>query len=335
MDIHFHEPLREALAQAVRVDDQDLQVAATREGVGNRVGPTDQADPRRIRQLFDKGLGGGVILDGLQGLAGTGSGVTGRKHVGAQPYQMARCRLASEHAAAGGHESMRIVGEAGERDSGFTHGQTLIDACGSGHIAQALDGVHLAEASHDDQPIPAARRRDLPNRRQDALASRSVASSPAPDVSLDPLQGDPRPLQDWVTTFHLVLVVVDPFTYESAWLVDTAGRILQAFAGADCRPAWLVTGNDDQAREFLGPWADEMLTFTDPDRAVVRSMGLESLPALVHLDQSLNIAGLAEGWHPDAWQDTAVNLADVMSWSFPRIPSAGDPAAYDGTPALG
>lgn len=177
-------------------------------------------------------------------------------------------------------------------------------------------------------------RPDLPNRRVDALASRLVASSPAPDISLDPLQGDSRPLQDWVTTFHLVLVVLDPFTYESSWLVDTAGRILQSFVGADCRPAWLVTGNDEQVREFLGPWADEHLAFADPDRAVVTSLGLESLPALVHIDQSLDVAGSAEGWDPEAWHGVAVNLAKAMSWSYPQIPAAGDPAAYSGTPAL-
>jgi hypothetical protein len=162
-----------------------------------------------------------------------------------------------------------------------------------------------------------------------------VANSPAPDLSLDPLQGDPRPLQDWVTTFHLVLVVLDPYTYESAWLIETAGRILKSFEEADCRPAWLVTGDDEQAREFLGPWAEEMLTFTDPDRALVKSLGLESLPALVHLDQALNVEGVAEGWQPPEWQEVAMNLAQVMSWTYPQIPGSGDPAAYTGTPALG
>jgi hypothetical protein len=174
----------------------------------------------------------------------------------------------------------------------------------------------------------------LPDPATDALASRFVASSPAPDVSLDPLQGDPRPLQDWVTTFHLVLVVLDPFTYESSWLLDTAGRILRPFVGADCRTAWLVTGTDDEARKFLGPWADEFLAFTDPDRALVRSLELETLPAFVHLDQALNVEGSAEGWDPAAWQDVATNLGQVMSWSHPLIPSAGDPAPYTGTPAI-
>ncbi|NCY17386.1 MAG: hypothetical protein EBX39_11590, partial [Actinobacteria bacterium] len=33
---------------------------------------------------------------------------------------------------------------------------------------------------------------------------------------------------------------LDPFTLESSWILETAGRILTAFHGADCRVAWLV-----------------------------------------------------------------------------------------------
>lgn len=145
--------------------------------------------------------------------------------------------------------------------------------------------------------------------------------------------GDPRPIDDWVTTFHLVLVAIDPFTHESAWLIDTAGRILTAFTGADCRVAWLVTGTDDQAREFLGPWSEELLTFTDPDRTVVKSLGLENLPAFVHIDQGLNLLGAAEGWHPGEWRAIATELARQMSWTRPAIPGPDDPTPYDGAPA--
>ena len=78
---------------------------------------------------------------------------------------------------------------------------------------------------------------------------------PPGDVKLTPLQGEPRTLQEWLTTFHLVVVVLDPYTYESAWLLDTAGRILSEFRGADCRVGFLVTANAEDARQFLGPWA--------------------------------------------------------------------------------
>ena len=154
-------------------------------------------------------------------------------------------------------------------------------------------------------------------------------------MTLDPLQGDPRPLEDWVTTFHLVFVVLDPYTYESSWLIDTAGRILSSFNGADVRPSWVVTANKDDVRGFLGPWSDTLLTFADPDRQVVRALGLERLPAIVHLNQGLQVVASAEGWHPDQWREVTDNLASLMRWSRPAVPAAGDPVPYDGTPALG
>jgi hypothetical protein len=154
-------------------------------------------------------------------------------------------------------------------------------------------------------------------------------------LSLAPVGGEARPIEDWVTTFHLVVVAVDPFTHESGWLLDTAGRILEAFIGADCRVAWLVAGTDDQARQFLGPWGERLLAFADPDRAIIEALGLERLPAVVHLDHELRIVGSAEGWNPAEWRRVADGLAAVMSWTRPAIPGPKDPTPYQGTPALG
>jgi hypothetical protein len=153
------------------------------------------------------------------------------------------------------------------------------------------------------------------------------------DVTLTPLEGEPRTVEEWTTTFHLVFVVLDPYTYESAWILDRAGKILRVFAEADCRVAWLVTCPPDEAREFLGPWAKEFLTFVDPDRSAVKAMGVERLPAFVHLNQDHAVEGKAEGWQPDDWREVADHLAEVMSWSRPTIPQPGDPVPYEGTPA--
>jgi hypothetical protein len=150
------------------------------------------------------------------------------------------------------------------------------------------------------------------------------------DTLLAPLDGEARPLPEWLTTFQLVVVAVDPFTYESAWIIDTAGRILRAFDGADCRVAWIVTGTADQARMFLGPWASELLTFVDPDRTTVGALGVERLPAFLHVRQDLTVAGRAEGWEPERWHDVAAELAGEMSWLAPVIPETGDPAPYEG-----
>jgi hypothetical protein len=131
------------------------------------------------------------------------------------------------------------------------------------------------------------------------------------------------------------LVVLDPFTHESAWMLPTAARILQVFAQADCRVAWLVTGTADEARMFLGPWADEMQTFVDPDRVAVKELGLERLPALVHLGMQGRVEGVAEGWHPEEWRRAVEQLAKVLSWKAPVIPGPRDPGPFEGSPALG
>lgn len=160
-----------------------------------------------------------------------------------------------------------------------------------------------------------------------------MAVAPPPELDLQPLRGNARPLSDWVTTFHLVLVVLDPFTYESSWILQSARRILTAFSGADCRASILVTANDDDTKRFLGPIADEFLVFTDPSRMIVKGLELETLPALVHLDQNLQVVGAAEGWDPEQWHDVADVLAQLMSWTTPQIPGPDDPGAFPGSPA--
>ena len=162
-----------------------------------------------------------------------------------------------------------------------------------------------------------------------------MATDPPGDLQLAPLRGAARSLDDWLTTFHLATVVLDPYTYESAWLLETAGRILEHFRGADCRIAFVVTADADDAREFLGPWAERVLTFADPDRELVKALGLDELPAFVHLRHDRSVAALAEGWDPAAWREATGELAAAMSWSRPNIPAPGDPKPYAGSPALG
>lgn len=154
-------------------------------------------------------------------------------------------------------------------------------------------------------------------------------------VVLDPLQGEPRPAEDWVTTFHLALFVLDPFTEESGLIIPTAGRIMRNFRGADCRVAWLVAGTQEEAVEFLGPWAEEMLTFADPAREMIKSLGLGRLPAFVHLNHGLEIAVSAEGWNPSEWRNAIESLSERMRWSCPEVPFLNDPAPFAGTPAGG
>lgn len=155
------------------------------------------------------------------------------------------------------------------------------------------------------------------------------------EIQLHPVGGEPLTIEDQVTMFHLVTVVLDPYTYESAWLLETAGRILTEFIGADCRTAWLVTAPEADAKAFLGPWAQRMLTFSDPEREVVAALGLEEIPALVHIGNDLSVIGRAEGWNPEEWREITDHLATMMSWSRPNFPRPGDPLAFAGSPAKG
>src|SRR5688500_13413936 len=116
-----------------------------------------------------------------------------------------------------------------------------------------------------------------------------VTEAPA-DLELAPLNGAAKPLRAWVTTFHLVTAVLDPFTAERAWLLPTASRIFRVYGEADCRVGIVVTCTPEEAVQFLGPYSKEFLTFADPDRAIVKALEIEHLPALVHIRQDLSVA---------------------------------------------
>jgi hypothetical protein len=162
-----------------------------------------------------------------------------------------------------------------------------------------------------------------------------VATDPPADLTLTPLDGDGRTLSEWLTTFHLAVVAVDPYTNESSWILDTALRVLRPLRDADVRVGWLVTAGRSEAKDFLGPLADEMLTLVDPDRVAVRAMGIERLPAFVFVMMDGSLAASAEGWQPLEWRAVAEKIAEATAWTAPLIPDATDPRPYAGTPALG
>ena len=162
-----------------------------------------------------------------------------------------------------------------------------------------------------------------------------MTTSPPAETLLEPLSGRTRPIEEWVTTFHLVLAALDPFTNESSWILPTARRVLTNFKGADCRVAWLICGDEPQARQFLGPLSEEFLTFVDPQRVVVSALSLQRLPAIVHLNHRLEVVGCAEGWDAAAWRGVTDQLSEMMHWSKVVLPSTDDPGSFQGTPALG
>lgn len=166
-----------------------------------------------------------------------------------------------------------------------------------------------------------------------ALVSPAVAEAP-PDLVLDSIRGDGYALRDWLTSYPLLLVALDPYTHESAWIIETAGRFLEHYAPSDIRVGWLVTADDDGCRQFLGPWAERVLTFADPEREAVEALGFERLPGLAFV-RSDRYTEVVNGWDPDGWRRVAEVLARILSWTRPVIPRPGDPTPYTGTPVKG
>ncbi len=155
------------------------------------------------------------------------------------------------------------------------------------------------------------------------------------DLMLAPVGGEARPLEEWLTTFHLATVVLDPYTNESSWILPTATRILEGLRGSDARVNFLVTADADDARAFLGPLSEQFLVFTDPDRLAVKALGLSQLPAFVFVQVDGTVPAAAEGWSAAAWRAVAEAVAEATAWRTPDIPVVGDPGPFHGSPALG
>lgn len=174
--------------------------------------------------------------------------------------------------------------------------------------------------------------------RVPGIDSGPVATQLPSDLQLAPLplagkQAEPRPLDEWLTTFHLASVVLDPYTNESSWVLKTAERILEGFRGSHARVNFVVTADAADTRRFMGPLAERFLIFTDPDREFVKAAGLTSLPAFVFVRVDREVVAAAEGWSPVDWARVAEAIAETTSWSTPDIPVAGDPHAFAGSPA--
>ena len=85
------------------------------------------------------------------------------------------------------------------------------------HVAQPLDRVH---------------RGTLPLGAGATFCRRGAR--PSGDLVLTPLDGEGRTVSEWLTNFHLLLVCLDPYTNESAWVLDAGDRILSVFRTPTC-----------------------------------------------------------------------------------------------------
>tara|TARA_B110000438_G_scaffold225421_1_gene219471 strand:- start:677 stop:1207 length:531 start_codon:yes stop_codon:yes gene_type:complete len=162
-----------------------------------------------------------------------------------------------------------------------------------------------------------------------------VTNSPVLEIEIQDIDGKSTPFSDSLTTFPMAIVILDPYTLESSWIIDTASRILTHFQGADVRPAFLISGSSAEgAATFLGPLTKKILSLVDENRDMVKELSIESLPAFVVIRQDGSVLGSVEGWDPKTWRSLAEDLAELTSWSTPEIPALPDPSPYKGTPAL-
>jgi len=158
-----------------------------------------------------------------------------------------------------------------------------------------------------------------------------VAKSPDPALELTSLAGTTRTLDDWSTMFHLVLVVLPDRPEATQWL-PIARRIFATLGDADCRAAFLVPSTAEIAERILGTAETSTMTFIDPDKEFISSLGLTRLPALVHLRQDTTVASVTEGWDAKAWQDVCDQIAKAMSWTSPDLRNHASLPAFEGFP---
>ncbi len=156
-----------------------------------------------------------------------------------------------------------------------------------------------------------------------------MAQNPDPNIALANLAGKARSLDDWATVFQLAIVMLPPRPEASAFRPVIA-RIFATFGDADARTVIWIPGPKSMARKILGDLADEYLVWCDPDQALARSLGLERLPAFVHLRQDTTLVAAAQGWSPTEWQKIADELARLQHWTSPVLAGAGGPPPSPG-----
>jgi hypothetical protein len=158
-----------------------------------------------------------------------------------------------------------------------------------------------------------------------------VAQNPDPALALTSLKGVTRTLDDWATVFNLAIVLLPARPEAGAW-VKVIDRIYKTFGDSDVRTTICVSSTPAITRRIIGDAADRYLVFSDPDESLAKSLGLERLPAFVHLRQDTSLVGAAQGWSPTEWQKIADEIARTQHWTTPVVTGAGNPPPTPGWP---
>lgn len=158
-----------------------------------------------------------------------------------------------------------------------------------------------------------------------------MAQNPDPRVQLTSYKGVTRTLDDWATVFNLAIVVLPPLP-EATGFVPVIERIFATFGDSDVRTIVCVPTTTAITKRILGDALDKWLVWCDPDAVFANSLGLERLPAFVHLRQDTTLVSAAQGWSPSEWQKVADEIARKEHWTSPVVAGRGDPAPTPGWP---
>ena len=158
-----------------------------------------------------------------------------------------------------------------------------------------------------------------------------MAQNPNPQLQVTSFKGVTRTLDDWCTVFNLAIVVV-PDRPEGSQFVPVIDRIFDTLGESDARTIVCVPTTAQIAQRILGDAVDRWLVWCDPDRVFVESLGLDRLPAFVHLRQDTTLVTAAQGWSPTEWQRVADQIAKHAHWTSPIVAGRGDPPPTPGWP---
>jgi hypothetical protein len=158
-----------------------------------------------------------------------------------------------------------------------------------------------------------------------------VAQNPNPLLTITSYAGVTRTLDDWATVFNLAIIVL-PDRPEGAAFVPVVDRIFATFGDSDVRTIICVPTTPAITKRILGDDAERWLVWCDADRTFVEGLGLERLPAFVHLRQDTTLVNAAQGWSPTEWQRVADEIAKHEHWTSPIVAGRGDPAPTSGWP---
>ena len=158
-----------------------------------------------------------------------------------------------------------------------------------------------------------------------------MAQNPDPSLPLTSIKGVTRTLDDWATIFNLAIVLLPARPEASAW-VPVVDRLYATLGDSDARTCVCVSSTPAITRRILGDAADRWLTFCDPDSTLAAALGLERLPAFVHLRQDTTLVSSAQGWSVTDWQRVADEIAKASHWTSPHLVGAGNPSPTPGWP---